>query len=94
MSDNSQASTSYINQLVVKAIKKREKKVSSHSKTKLEYVLFSQFDVLDTIPSQSGDTTLYHLAKKDDPTKQICCKVLNEGAPEHSKTILINELVG
>ncbi len=91
MSDNSQASTSYINQLVVKAIKKREKKVSSHSKTKLEYVLFSQFDVLDTIPSQSGDTTLYHLAKKDDPTKQICCKVLNEGAPEHSKTILINE---
>ncbi|MGR6837652.1 serine/threonine protein kinase [Aliivibrio wodanis] len=80
MSDHQGQTNDFINQLVVKAIekkKKNEETLANKLKPRLEHVLFSQFDVLDTIESKNKKTTLYRLAKKDEPEKQICCKVLN-----------------
>ncbi|GEM75141.1 protein kinase family protein [Vibrio sagamiensis] len=94
MSDKQETANGYINQLVVKAIEKKklnQKRVAKNNKPKLEYVLFSQFDVLDTLPSNNGRTTVYHLAKKGEPEKQLCCKVVNEEAPNISSTMLLNE---
>ncbi len=84
----------YLNKLVVKAIEKKNQQaqdMANKKKPRLEYVIFSQFDVLDTLPSKSGKTTVYHLAKKGDPEKQVCCKVLNEGSSEISNELIINE---
>ncbi|EHU9442646.1 protein kinase family protein [Vibrio vulnificus] len=94
MSDKQGAAKGYIDQLVVKAIEKKkqnEQRLAQKNKPKLEYVLFSQFDVLDTLPSKNGRTTVYHLAKKGQPEKQICCKVVNEGAPDIANKMLVNE---
>jgi len=94
VSDKQGAAKGYIDQLVVKAIEKKkynELKAVQRNKPKLEYVLFSQFDVLDTLPSKNGRTTIYHLAKKGQPEKQICCKVVNEDAPDVAAKMLINE---
>ncbi|PQJ69820.1 protein kinase [Vibrio jasicida] len=94
MSDKQGAAKGYIDQLVVKAIEKKkqnEQRLAQKNKPKLEYVLFSQFDVLDTLPSKNGRTTVYHLAKKGQPEKQICCKVVNEEAPEVASKMLVNE---
>ncbi|OAJ93043.1 serine/threonine protein kinase [Vibrio bivalvicida] len=94
MSDKQGAAKGYIDQLVVKAIerkKQNEQRLANKNKPKLEYVLFSQFDVLDTLPSKNGRTTVYHLAKKGQPEKQICCKVVNEDASDIATKMLINE---
>ncbi|MEF1203629.1 protein kinase [Vibrio owensii] len=94
MSDKQGAAKGYIDQLVVKAIEKKkqnEQRLAQKNKPKLEYVLFSQFDVLDTLPSKNGRTTVYHLAKKGQPEKQICCKVVNEDAPDIANKMLVNE---
>nr|WP_239032636.1 protein kinase [Vibrio sp. MMG023] len=94
VSDKQGAAKGYIDQLVVKAIEKKkqnEQRLAQKNKPKLEYVLFSQFDVLDTLPSKNGRTTVYHLAKKGQPEKQICCKVVNEEAPEVASKMLVNE---
>lgn len=94
MSDKQGAAKGYIDQLVVKAIEKKkqnEQRLAQKNKPKLEYVLFSQFDVLDTLPSKNGRTTVYHLAKKGQPEKQVCCKVVNEEAPEVASKMLVNE---
>nr|WP_217906375.1 protein kinase [Vibrio sp. JPW-9-11-11] len=80
--------------MVVKAIerkKQNEQRLANKNKPKLEYVLFSQFDVLDTLPSKNGRTTVYHLAKKGQPEKQLCCKVVNEDASDLAIKMLINE---
>nr|WP_306308986.1 protein kinase [Vibrio sp. B511a] len=80
--------------MVVKAIEKKklnEQRLAEKNKPKLEYVLFSQFDVLDKLPSKNGKTTVYHLAKKGQPEKQICCKVINDDSPEFASKMLINE---
>lgn len=94
MSDKQGAAKGYIDQLVVKAIEKKkqnEQRLAKKNKPKLEYVLFSQFDVLDTLLSKNGRTTVYHLAKKGQPEKQICCKVVNEDAPDIANKMLVNE---
>ncbi|MFH4745400.1 protein kinase [Vibrio harveyi] len=94
MSDKQGAAKGYIDQLVVKAIEKKkqnEQRLAQKNKPKLEYVLFSQFDVLDTMLSKNGRTTVYHLAKKGQPEKQICCKVVNEDAPDIANKMLVNE---
>ncbi|MHA2848199.1 serine/threonine protein kinase [Vibrio harveyi] len=94
MSDKQGAAKGYIDQLVVKAIEKKkqnEQRLAQKNKPKLEYVLFSQFDVLDTLLSKNGRTTIYHLAKKGQPEKQICCKVVNEDAPDIANKMLVNE---
>jgi len=94
VSDQQGSTNGYINRLVVKAIEKKkhhEQHVANKNKPKLEYVLFSQFDVLDTLPSKNGKTTVYHLAKKNEPEKQVCCKVVNEEAPELARAMLIGE---
>ncbi|AIW13551.1 protein kinase domain-containing protein [Vibrio tubiashii] len=94
MSDKQGAAKGYIDQLVVKAIerkKQNEQRLANKNKPKLEYVLFSQFDVLDTLPSKNGRTTVYHLAKKGQPDKQICCKVVNEDATDLAAKMLVNE---
>ncbi|HAS8192240.1 TPA: protein kinase family protein [Vibrio vulnificus] len=94
VSDKQGAAKGYIDQLVVKAIEKKkqnEQRLAQKNKPKLEYVLFSQFDVLDTLPSKNGRTTVYHLAKKGQPEKQICCKVVNEDAPDVASKMLVNE---
>lgn len=94
MSDKQGAAKGYIDQLVVKAIEKKkqnEQRLAQKNKPKLEYVLFSQFDVLDTLLSKNGRTTVYHLAKKSQPEKQICCKVVNEDAPDIANKMLVNE---
>ncbi len=94
MSDTQGAAKGFIDQLVVKAIEKKkhiQKNEASKNKPKLEYVLFSQFDVLDTLPSKNGRTTVYHLAKKDRPDKQFCCKVVNEDASDIAHKMLLNE---
>ena len=94
MSDKQGAAKGYIDQLVVKAIEKKkqnEQRLAQKNKPKLEYVLFSQFDVLDTLLSKNGRTTVYHLAKKGQPEKQICCKVVNEDAPDIANKMLVNE---
>ncbi|MDN3611782.1 serine/threonine protein kinase [Vibrio ostreicida] len=94
MSDQNGSSDSYINQLVHKAIERKkhlEQQEAQRNKPKLEYVLFSQFDVLESFPSLNGKTTLYHLAKKGEPEKQVCCKVANEGTSAHEHTMLIGE---
>ncbi|MCR9885989.1 protein kinase [Vibrio alginolyticus] len=78
----------------MKAIEKKklnEQRLAEKNKPKLEYVLFSQFDVLDKLPSKNGKTTVYHLAKKGQPEKQICCKVINDDSPEFASKMLINE---
>nr|WP_285892436.1 protein kinase [Vibrio intestinalis] len=83
-----------MDQLVAKAIEKKklnEQRLAKKSKPKLEYVLFSQFDVLDTLPSQNGKTTIYRLSKKAQPEKQICCKVVNNDASELADKLLLNE---
>ncbi|PMH26162.1 protein kinase [Vibrio lentus] len=84
----------YLDKLVVKAIEKKNQQaqnMANKNKPKLEYVIFSQFDVLDTLPSKNGKTTVYHLAKKGNPEKQVCCKVLNEGSSELANELIINE---
>lgn len=84
----------YLDKLVVKAIEKKNQQaqnLANKNKPKLEYVIFSQFDVLDTLPSKNGKTTVYHLAKKGSPDKQICCKVLNEDASDLTNELLIGE---
>ncbi|MGR5381364.1 serine/threonine protein kinase [Vibrio harveyi] len=94
MSDKQGAAKGYIDQLVVKAIEKKkqnEQRLAQKNKPKLEYVLFSQFVVLDTMLSKNGRTTVYHLAKKGQPEKQICCKVVNEDAPDIANKMLVNE---
>ncbi|AUI87866.1 protein kinase [Vibrio azureus] len=94
MSDKQETANGYINQLVVKAIEKKklnQQRLAKNNKPRLEYVLFSQFDVLDTLPSKNGRTTIYHLAKKGEPEKQLCCKIVNEEAPNISSTMLLNE---
>lgn len=94
MSNNQSTAKGYIDQLVVKAIEKKklnEQRLAEKNKPKLEYVLFSQFDVLDKLPSKNGKTTVYHLAKKGQPEKQICCKVINDDSPEFASKMLINE---
>ncbi len=94
MSENKGIANSYIDKLVVKAIEKKKQQqqnMANKNKPKLEYVLFSQFDVLETIPSKNGTTTIYHLAKKDAPEKQLCCKVVNEDASEAARKILQSE---
>ncbi|MFZ3506757.1 serine/threonine protein kinase [Vibrio harveyi] len=94
MSDKQGAAKGYIDQLVVKAIEKKkqnEQRLAQKNKPKLEYVLFSQFDVLDTLLSKNGRMTVYHLAKKGQPEKQICCKVVNEDAPDIANKMLVNE---
>ncbi|HDM8067114.1 serine/threonine protein kinase [Vibrio harveyi] len=94
MSDKQGAAKGYIDQLVVKAIEKKkqnEQRLAQKNKPKLEYVVFSQFDVLDTLLSKNGRTTVYHLAKKGQPEKQICCKVVNEDAPDIANKMLVNE---
>ncbi|ELI6429658.1 protein kinase [Vibrio harveyi] len=94
MSDKQGAAKGYIDQLVVKAIEKKkqnEQRLAQKNKPKLEYVLFSQFDMLDTLLSKNGRTTVYHLAKKGQPEKQICCKVVNEDAPDIANKMLVNE---
>ena len=63
MSDKQGAAKGYIDQLVVKAIEKKkhnEQRLAQKNKPKLEYVLFSQFDVLDTLPSKNG-LSLIHI---------------------------------
>lgn len=94
MSDKKGMPNSYIDKLVVKAIEKKkqqQQQMAKKNKPKLDYVLFSQFDVLDTIVSKNGNTTLYHLAKKGAPEKQICCKVVNEDAGELERKMLQSE---
>ncbi len=94
MSDKQGMANSYIDKLVVKAIEKKkqqQQQMANKNKPKLEYVLFSQFDVLDTIISKNGKTTLYHLAKKGAPDKQICCKVVNEDAGDVARKMLQSE---
>lgn len=94
MSDKQGAEKGYIDQLVVKAIEKKkhnQQAMANKNKPKLEYVLFSQFDVLDTLPSKNGKTIVYHLAKKDSPEKQVCCKVVSEDAPQIAHKMLLNE---
>ncbi len=94
MSKQQGSANEFINQLVVKAIEKKKKyeqSLAEKNKPRLEHVLFSQFDVLDTIESKNTKTTLYHLAKKGEPEKQICCKVLNENAPEYARSMFIAE---
>ena len=84
----------FINQLVVKAIekkKKNEQALANKNKPTLEHALFSQFDVLETIESKNTKTTLYHLAKKGEVDKQICCKVLNENTPDYARSMFIAE---
>lgn len=94
MSDSTGSTNGLISQLVVKAIEKKKQKeqsIANKKNVKLEYVLFSQFDVLDSLPSKNGNTTIYHIAKRGEPNKQICCKVLNENADDFAKTMLIRE---
>ncbi|MCG9681129.1 protein kinase [Vibrio sp. Isolate23] len=94
MSDQNGSSDSYINQLVHKAIERKkqlEQQEAQRNKPKLEYVLFSQFDVLESFPSKNGNTTLYHLAKQGEPDKQVCCKVANEGTSSHEHSLLVGE---
>ena len=94
MSKQQGSANEFINQLVVKAIEKKKKyeqSLAEKNKPRLEHVLFAQFDVLETIESKNTKTTLYHLAKKGDPEKQICCKVLNEKAPEYAGSMFIAE---
>lgn len=94
MSDSQGATKGYMDQLVAKAIEKKklnEQRLAKKNKPKLEYVLFSQFDVLDTLHSRNGKTTIYHLSKKAQPEKQICCKVVNTDAPELADKLLLNE---
>ncbi|WP_072054258.1 serine/threonine protein kinase [Aliivibrio fischeri] len=94
MSELQGSTNDFINQLVVKAIekkKKNEQTLANKLKPRLEHVLFSQFDVLETIESHNQKTTLYRLAKKDEPEKQICCKVLNSEQPEHVQEMFVAE---
>ncbi|MEZ9440164.1 serine/threonine protein kinase [Vibrio atlanticus] len=84
----------YLDKLVVKAIEKKNQQaqdLANKNKPKLEYVIFSQFDVLDTLPSKNGKTTVYHLAKKGSPEKQVCCKILNENSSDVAHELLIGE---
>lgn len=94
MSKQQSSANEFINQLVVNAIekkKKHEKALADKNKPTLEHALFSQFDVLETIESKNTKTTLYHLAKKGEVDKQICCKVLNENTPDYARSMFIAE---
>ena len=94
MSKQQGSANEFINQLVVKAIEKKKKyeqALAEKNKPRLEHVLFSQFDVIETIESKNTKTTLYHLAKKGDADKQICCKVLNDNAPDYARSMFIAE---
>ncbi|MGF1696320.1 protein kinase [Vibrio lamellibrachiae] len=94
MSEKQITSNGLIDQLVVKAIEKRklqQKRVAESNKPSLEYVLFSEFEILETLPSKNGKTTVYHLANKAEPEKQVCCKVTNQDVLEYAKDMLINE---
>ncbi|WP_261886061.1 serine/threonine protein kinase [Vibrio pomeroyi] len=94
MSEKQGTTKGYLDKLVVKAIEKKNQQaqnLANKNKPKLEYVIFSQFDVLDTLPSKNGKTTVYHLAKKGSPEKQVCCKVLNENASDFTNELLVGE---
>lgn len=89
MSDIQGAAKGYIDQLVVKAIEKKklnEQRLAQKNKPKLEYVLFSQFDVLDTLPSKNGRTTVYHLAKKKASQKNKFAAKSSMKTPQKSQT--------
>lgn len=94
VSENQGSNQGFIDQLVVKAIEKRKmtaQNTTGKNKLKLEYVLFSQFDVLDTFVSKNGRSTIYHLANKEQPEKQVCCKVINDDAPDIASKMLVDE---
>ncbi|MGF1742213.1 protein kinase [Vibrio profundum] len=94
MPNNPPTENTFINGLVTKAIdrkKSHEKELARKLKPKLELVLLSQFEILETLNSKNGRTTLYHLIKKDEPNQHICCKVINENTPEISHSLLLEE---
>lgn len=94
MSDLTSSSNPLINHLVKKAIEKKktqQQTLINQEKPPLEYALFSQFDVIKALASRNGKTTLYHLAKLDEPTSQVCCKVLNTNTNKMARDSLVNE---
>lgn len=94
MSDLTSSSNPLINHLVKKAIEKKktqQQALINQEKPPLEYALFSQFDVINALASRNGKTTLYHLAKLDEPTTQVCCKVLNTNTNKMARDSLVNE---
>ncbi len=94
VSEQKGSTANYIDRLVVRAIEKKKQKaqeLANKNKPKLEYVLFSHFNVLDTLPSKNGRTTIYHLAQKDDPSKQMCCKIVNEDMSDEIGNLLLEE---
>lgn len=94
MSEHEQSSSNVISSLVTKAIEKKEKRKQDLELSKrpdFNKLLFSQFDILDKIVKPGRDTVIYHLSKKDDPSKQLCCKTVSNTSSDINKDLLINE---
>lgn len=78
MSNNQSTAKGYIDQLVVKAIEKKklnEQRLAEKNKPKLEYVLFSQFDVLDKLPSKMVRQRFTILQKKGSQRSKSVAKL-------------------
>ena len=71
----------HITKLALKAIENKKSKNTLALNIKKDFIecdFFSQFDLLERFISKNGQTSLYHLAKSNDPTQQFCCKVRNK----------------
>nr|WP_284676648.1 protein kinase family protein [Vibrio sinus] len=80
--------------MVSRAIDKKkahENLLARKKQPKLEKILLSQFEVLETIRPKSGRTTIYHLVKSKGSNKHFCCKVLNEDQAEVFDPLFANE---
>lgn len=94
MSEAQHLENGFINRLVSKAIDKKkanQRNLSKKQSPKLERVLLSQFEIIETIRPGNGRTTLYHLVKESEPEKHFCCKVPLEGASELACNMLVEE---
>ena len=70
----------HITKLALKAIQNKKSKNTLALNIKKDFIecdFFSKFDLLERFISKNGQTSLYHLAKSNDPTQQFCCKVRN-----------------
>ncbi|CED60751.1 Serine-threonine protein kinase [Moritella viscosa] len=94
MSEVNNVKTDFINSVIVKAIEKKKKKseeIERANQPKLEDVLSAKFDILDKITSPTSSTVTYHLAKKGQPDKQVCCKTIANTSNESAKRQILAE---
>lgn len=94
LSEQKSSTSNVISSLVTKAIEKKEQRkldLELSRRPDFKKILFSQFDILDIITKPERDTVIYHLAKKDDPSKQLCCKTVSNANNKASTSLIVNE---